>query len=53
MVAWTLRDRYDRQWRYWFAWRPVLTNGEIVWLEWVKYRYSPSLTRQWQYVRLS
>jgi hypothetical protein len=29
------RDYRLRQWKRWFAWRPVVIDGERVWLEYV------------------
>ena len=33
----TYKERKERleQWRPWFAWLPVVIDGERVWLEWV------------------
>lgn len=25
-----------KEWRGWFAWRPVIINDKIVWLEWIE-----------------
>lgn len=33
LVRWSYRE-----WRRWFAWRPVGCEGERVWLEWLEWR---------------
>ncbi len=27
-----------RNWRPWFAWRPAMVDGHLVWLEWIERR---------------
>lgn len=35
------RDERRREWRVWFAWRPVkMRDGECVWLEKIEKRYT-------------
>jgi hypothetical protein len=52
MVTWPYHSRFSYQWRDWFAWYPVRIGADWVWLERVSYRYNPTLTRDWEYVRL-
>ncbi len=33
------RERIQQEWHRWFAWRPVVANGVLVWLEFVERKF--------------
>lgn len=42
------RDAKRREWRVWFAWRPVkMRAGECVWLEKIEKRYIRNWSNSW------
>lgn len=39
-------------WQRWWAWRPVLINGKLIWMEWVerqRHGYGSEAPPYWEY----